>query len=483
MDKFVKELNREQRIALIRILSNLVMADKVIGEKEVKKFSELFGDGDDISELFLLAQRISFAQAMKLFVPISNAKEEGKVGIIQRNKNVETVMKIATEMMDVNNLCTPEETVVWLTICYFLRANDASYAKFDVHSFRLTDIFISKRIFLYADMNNSSQSLIIEKNFDLIDNLLSSIGFQFIYIPIFVKQIEAKGLKAFRALATYIFPSIATNEIEKVYNKIVRMTSKTFVIEYLNGKLGANFVCSKPTFYVMLGRSSVLSKDGDKSGFGYDTYADFLKITIGEDGVMNIVRRFVLDYNNKVSYNLRTDFNPARNEFLYHGFYKAFFRLVILTKEKLNICEINVDTFVGAVFINDRKLPLPVGKTAIYLMILCYSFFGNQNGLPMKSQFDTLDDEEQKSIQDVYEKICALMKHEGELSPKALLYTSLTNRISEIRKALKEIAGNRLLGYLQISSGAYAKTVIDPRLVTVNKVPIKEEKIWSKLVP
>ena len=72
MDDRIKKLGKDQRIALARIVSDLIMSDKIIDDKEVETFANLFGESSN-RELFLLAQRISFAQALKLLTYFSTS--------------------------------------------------------------------------------------------------------------------------------------------------------------------------------------------------------------------------------------------------------------------------------------------------------------------------------------------------------------------------------------------------------------------------
>mgnify|MGYP001070089610 FL=1 len=65
MDSRIKELGKDQRIALARIVYDLIMADKIIDDDEVVKFAKLFGE-DENRTLFHQAQELSFAKAVKL---------------------------------------------------------------------------------------------------------------------------------------------------------------------------------------------------------------------------------------------------------------------------------------------------------------------------------------------------------------------------------------------------------------------------------
>ena len=366
-----------------------------------------------------------------------------------------------------------------LAIDYFLKKNNATYTKYDIQSFKLTDIFIGKRFVLYVDNNASSKSLEVEQNYDLIVNLLASIGFQFIYIPKIVEQYKKKGLEMFKAMSMYIFPDIPEDKVEDVYNNIMQMDTKSFVKDYLNEKLGFDIICARPSLMVMLGRSSVIGKNISDKGLVYETNANFLKINIGEEKVVNVVGDLIHDFNKFVTFNFHIDFNPAKDKLLYHGIHKAFFRMVALAKNNPQQYNINISTNLRAVFINDYKLPLAMGKTAIYIMILCRSFFGDKKGLPMKKVFNTLNSEEQDRLQEQYEWICSHLSNCQTITHRSPLYPNVVNRISEIRNAIEDVVGSRLIGEIQIGTGDYITTIVSPDRVSVNGVPIKEHPDWG----
>lgn len=229
----------------------------------------------------------------------------------------------------------------------------------------------------------------------------------------------------------------------------------------------------------MLGRSSVIGKNISDKGLVYETNANFLKINIGEEKVVNVVGDLVHDFNKFVTFNFHIDFNPAKDKLLYHGIHKAFFRMVALAKNNPQQYSINISTNLRAVFINDYKLPLAMGKTAIYIMILCRSFFGDKKGLPMKKIFNQLEVEERDRLQEQYEWICSHLSNCQTITHRSPLYPNVVNRISEIRNAIEDIVGSRLIGEIQIGTGEYITTIVSPDRVSVNGVPIKEHPDWG----
>ena len=482
MDSRIKDLGKDQRIALARIVYDLIMADKIIDDEEVVKFAKLFGEENN-RILFHQAQELTFAKAIKLLTQPSDDNNDNevirKVHADQRRRQAEKAANIVSETASSDGFCAPSEAILLLAIDYFLKKNNATYTKYDIQSFKLTDIFIGKRFVLYVDNNASSKSLEVEQNYDLIVNLLASIGFQFIYIPKIVEQYKKKGLEMFKAMSMYIFPDIPEDKVEDVYNNIMQMDTKSFVKDYLNEKLGFDIICARPSLMVMLGRSSVIGKNISDKGLVYETNANFLKINIGEEKVVNVVGDLIHDFNKFVTFNFHIDFNPAKDKLLYHGIHKAFFRMVALAKNNPQQYNINISTNLHAVFINDYKLPLAKGKTAIYIMILCRSFFGDKKGLPMKKIFNQLDVEERDRLQEQYEWICSHLSNCQTITHRSPLYPNVVNRISEIRNAIEDVVGSRLIGEIQIGTGDYITTIVSPDRVSVNGVPIKEHPDWG----
>lgn len=483
MDNRITELGKEQRIALARVISDLIMADKIIDDVEIEKFARLFGS-DNNRKLFRDAQGVTFAQALKLLtLPEYNsndAEHTKKLNTIKRKKQAEASADVLIETANSDGLCTPSEAIILLCIDYFLKRNDADYSKFDIQSFRLTDLFIGERFILYADFSNSAVSCVVEEHYDLIVNLLSSIGFQFIYIPKIVEQYKDKGLDKFKTMSMYIFPDIPETKIEEVYCNIINMTTKRFIQKYLNEKLGFDISCPGPALLVMSGCSSRLSKDLSDNGLPYEIYANFLSIKIGNDNILNVVSDFIRNYNRFVSFNMSIDFNPAKDKLLYHGIHKTFFRMVALAKENPNRYSIDINTSMGAIFINDKKLNLPLGITAIYALILYRSMFGDKKGLPLKAVYNALSAEEQEKIQIQYETICGYLQNQ-ERSQRAKLYPSVMNRISVIKNELEEIVSSKFIGEIQLGTGDYVRTIVAPENITVNGVRIIEHPRWCSL--
>ena len=79
-------LERVQRIALARILSDLIEADFIVEEKEMDFFEETISkDGFNISESMLIeAKRMDFAKAMSILKELDEETREELVETLKR---------------------------------------------------------------------------------------------------------------------------------------------------------------------------------------------------------------------------------------------------------------------------------------------------------------------------------------------------------------------------------------------------------------
>ena len=67
MDSRIKELGKDQRIALARIVYDLIMADKIIDDDEVVKFAKLFGE-DENRTLFSPSSGVELCKGYQIVV-------------------------------------------------------------------------------------------------------------------------------------------------------------------------------------------------------------------------------------------------------------------------------------------------------------------------------------------------------------------------------------------------------------------------------
>ena len=119
MDSRIKDLGKDQRIALARIVYDLIMADKIIDDEEVVKFAKLFGEENNRT-LFHQAQELTFAKAIKLLTQPSDDNNDNevirKVHSNQRRRQAEKAANIVSETASSDGFCAPSEAILLLAI-------------------------------------------------------------------------------------------------------------------------------------------------------------------------------------------------------------------------------------------------------------------------------------------------------------------------------------------------------------------------------
>lgn len=468
-----QELKYQKKVAVARIISDAILADKIIDEDEITKYQELVGS-DSTSNLFYDAKTFPLAHAVEVLQ--SNSTDERKF-----------IGKVLKEIIISDGVCAPPEAKLQTALAYCINQNELRmvngrpYRKYEIKSFRLSDLFIGQRFVFYVerDFDKDINSEIVQ-NYTIISHLLASIGFQFIYIPKQAQLYASKGAKIFEGMAMFLFPDIERNMIIEAYKRITQMSTSEFVKDYLSKKMGFDIANTSSSLLVMLGRSNVLTNRTSPVGLRYDTYANLLKINLFKgDSVVREVDRFVCDYNNRVTFNHITDNNPSHKKLLYQGMYKVFFNMVVLAKDNPAILRIDINTKIGTIAINGRLLDIKTAPASLYALIIWSSIFGDKQGLP---NHDVASDDQKAYMQSKYQRIYALMKNDPQGSYEFKpIYGTLKNRVSELKRKIEEVTDVRIVGFVKFSTSKYIRLLIPPENVFVDNIPITEAPLWVNL--
>lgn len=471
----IKALDEDRKVALARIASDLIKADRVIDDEEINFFTDIFGE-DMSRQFFLNAQSYTFAEAMKLLAqpidPKTNTLFEKKRNADIRNRRAKTAIEVLTKIAKGDGICDPTEAILLTAIHYFLIENKD--AKYDVQSYMLQDFFIAKRFVIYIGTNTSLADLNIENNYNTICQLFASIGLQFVYVPKLAKLYASKDLKTFKNMTMYFFPTITEGIVEKIYDNISNMTTKLFVEDYLCEKMHMNLHdYQSPSFLVMLGNSDVVIEDayGDLK---VRRFADFLKITIDNNDALSAASQFVKDFNKRVSYTQHISFNPSNEKLLYQGAYKLFFNLIALPDAIPLQGTLNISPKKHKIFINDTCLGLPLTRLALYALILHSSTIGEKGGIPISPTA-----EEAVWINNLYKNIYSYLKNDEVDIKSPIKRMSVT--ISEINGQL-ENHFKGLCGILKIVIKRKKYSVlIKPEDIMVDRTPMLNHSVWMSL--
>lgn len=471
----IRALDDDRRVALARIVSDLVKADRVIDDDEIDSYNAMFGP-DMSRQLFLNAQSYTFAEAMKLMAQPMDQENDSPIvkkrNAETRGKRARAVIEAVTQVANCDGVCDPSEAILLTAINYFLMENQAG--NYDVQSYMLQDFFVAKRFVIFIETYPSRASESVEKNYNTISQLFASIGLQFIYVPRLAQLYASKDLETFKNMTMYFFPTITESVVEEIYHTISCMTTKIFVEEYLCKKMHMNLRGHrKPSLLVMLGNSDVVIEDayGDLK---MRRFADFLNIRIDDD-VLSVVDKFITDFNRRVSYTQYFSFNPSNERLMYQGAYKLFFNLVALPEKVPMQRTVNVSPKKHKIFINDTSLSLPLSKLALYALIIHSSVIGDNKGIPVSPTCDEI-----LWIDKRYKRIYSFLKDSNEVDIGSPV-KRLTVTISEINKELEQNFKG-LSGILKIGVDKKRYSVqIKAEDITVDRIPMLEHQIWREL--
>ena len=322
-------LERIQRIALARILSDLIEADFIVEEDEMESFDKIKNEKDFNITISMLseAKTKTFAEAISILQTIRDE---------EKKKNIKEKLY---EMSLSDGSCVPLEALQIMAVMYALEG------KGQVFSIPSGSSFIENMKVLYIENEDNTEiDTYIHRHYRAISNEFRLAGFNFVYIPQIVddyKQIRGEYLQK---VIKYMIPTLQEHKVEKIQQDLCSMTTSRFSYELLFKKMGINMLSSKPAFLFKIGESAVADKSG-VDDMERNLFSNFLLIPISIDEISSYKeKRAILDsvvdlmdsYCKMVSGKLIIENQPLRKKFLYYGFHRSLFDLIAYGKEREN---------------------------------------------------------------------------------------------------------------------------------------------------
>lgn len=322
-------LERIQRIALARILSDLIEADFIVEEDEMESFDKIKNEKDFNITISMLseAKTKTFAEAISILQTI---RDEEKKKIIKEK---------LYEMSLSDGTCVPLEALQIMAVTYALEG------KGQVFSIPSGSSFIENMKVLYIENeDNTETDAYIRRHYRAISNEFRLAGFNFVYIPQIVddyKQIRGEYLQK---VIKYMIPTLQEHKVENIQQDLCSMTTSRFSYELLFKKMGINMLTSKPAFLFKIGESAVADKSG-ADDMERNMYSNFLLVPINNDDVsLENEKNTILDrvvnlmdsYRKMVSGKLIIENQPLSKKFFYYGFHRSLFDLIAYGKEREN---------------------------------------------------------------------------------------------------------------------------------------------------
>lgn len=309
-------LERIQRIALARILSDLIEADFIVEEREMDFFEKIISkDGFNISKAMLVeAKKIDFAKALSI---LKELDEKGRARI------VESLKKLSLS----DGMCVPLEAILIYSVISALTEQGR------VYSVPSDGIRIDNMTAIYVENSNGTETnSAIEENYHVLCRSLEHAGFEFVYIPNVVRDFQRMGDCYLEKVVRYMIPSASSDKVDEICDSLCNMTTARFCQDLLYKKIGTNLIDSQPSLLIKINESDTINTNGDD-----DTerirFSNFLQIELANNAV-GMVQKMVDTYKGFINCEIRERHRLKSDKFVYFGFHRSLFDLIAYGKKQ-----------------------------------------------------------------------------------------------------------------------------------------------------
>lgn len=384
-------LERNQKIAFARIISDLIEADFIVEEGEMRYFEKIMSkeEGFNIKEAMLIeAKKMRFADAVSLLKELdSDSRKE--------------IVKKLKDLAMADGTCVPLEAIQIFALEHALE-HDAT-----VYSVPAENIGIDNMKVIYIE--NEDNTLVakeIEANLRSICNEFALAGFDFVLIPHVVHDYSVMKRDYLKNVVKYMIPSLPEEKIESICEQLCSMTTSSFCNNILYKKIDIPLKDAKPSLLIKINES--VTQDLKSSETAVRTnYANFLQIKLDVD-VLTKVRTLLDNYRAMINAPVMVQSKPITQKFLYYGFHRALFDLIAFDRERKEyILYIDLTGHKAKVYFQakeDETDRFPLGlnpqETTLYTMIVKKSW--NGPGLDWRVQRSK---EERIALMEEYNKI------------------------------------------------------------------------------
>lgn len=309
-------MTKEQRVAIARIISDMIKADNIIEESEIFDMKQINEAYHITREDMIEARHTRFSESVNT------------LGTLSKRTRQELFDQIYHLAMS-DGLCVPKEVLLLVALKYCLTDIDGipCHKRPYLISCPTGEGTLSEQYMVYLESSfDEARNEEIKNNFPLLLAYSKLSGFNFIYIPLMVEEFKKMNSRYVKDVIGYMSPSLEETKIDEVYSRLCSMTTQKFFKEvlYENLKVRMDYN-TPPSLLINIGSSLVPYSSLDGS---IQYYTEFLCIPLGEKSIFNEVNCLLKFYQSKVSIKTITiTDNPG--QFKYFGFYKALFDFII----------------------------------------------------------------------------------------------------------------------------------------------------------
>lgn len=308
-------MTREQRISIARVISDMIKADNIIEETEIRDMKRLMSDYSLTHQDMTDARNIKFSDAVPILRELS---------LKDRKEFVSKIYGIAQS----DNICVPREALLLIALKYCLLNDDKNSSERPyLVSCATGEATLNDQYMVYIESSfDKKMNEQLEHDFRLLVMMSRLSGFNFIYIPKMVSEFQNMRKEYVLDVISYMAPNLDDKFIRGVYDRLCKMTTVEFFRNVLYERLQVQTPHNiAPSLLINIGTSVV---PYCSAGGPVQYYTEFLCVPITTD-ILTLVEGILGYYQSRVSVRQTITYGNGNGQFKYFGFYKALFDFLI----------------------------------------------------------------------------------------------------------------------------------------------------------
>lgn len=371
---------KEHRIAMARIISDIIKADNIIEESEIKDMKKL------MSEYKISHQEMSIARIIRFADAVNTLKE---LSMKERQTFFDHIYSITLS----DNVCVPREALLLIALQYCLIENDrkTDNSKLVPKPYLIScptgEASFNDQYMVYLESAfDEERNAELKQHFRLLVTITRLCGFNFIYIPKMVEEFRGMSEQYVKDVISYMAPNLEESFIQQVYDRLCDLTTVDFFRNVLYERLQVKALHdTPPSLLINIGTSVV---PYCSAGGPVQYYTEFLCIPISSS-ILTLVDDILGFYQSKVSIRQSITINDSRGQFKYFGFYKALFDFLVAPPPIApDIIFLGQDMKTGRYLVsfrfddgNEKKIWLSPKEYDTYFQVALRSYKGRTKGL------------------------------------------------------------------------------------------------------
>ena len=412
---------RIEKIAIARIFSDLIKADRIIDTGEMECWERICAKYEIGKDDRTDADTMPFADAIRT---LRSSSDPGLSRDCLGDCRAMTVS---------DGFCAHSEALLLITLMMAL--DPAGDAEVEVISIPRANFNIDLATALYIENENDREiNEEIRLNHRVIFKELQLAGFHFVYLPNIIEHYRQTDPQLFRRILSFLEPAISPDGIANIYNALMQMTTGEFCRDILCNKCGiSDLRDTYPSLLIKIGNSFV----------GGLPYSNYLKIEVGSD-IVKCVQKFVDEFCDLLSsdvYVVNTSEEKA-NQFHFHGFYKQLLDIFLVRKNIRST--ILLDPYGGEVGfpeIDSRLKEIHRRERALYALLLCQGAEGLDFKAPRRHQEMAAHERRMQRISRRYGAIYEMFGGEPGHAPDLTIPEIRRPIVARLRRALQQLKG------------------------------------------